>query len=148
MRLPGGDRYRHALPQLQMTPMIDVVFQLLIFFVCTASFQQLEELLPTPLASGGSIATAELAPELEELEEIVVTLRYIDAKPQWELNGRQFTQLELLAEPLRTLAGIRSDLPVILDVGSDVPLGYVIDLYDLCRVAGFDQVQFAASVDV
>ena len=38
-----------------MTPMIDVIFLLLIFFVCTASFQAPEQILPTNLRLPGSL---------------------------------------------------------------------------------------------
>ncbi len=48
---------------VSMTPMIDVVFLLLIFFVCKASFQIAEAVLPSPLATGGTTAV-ELPPEL------------------------------------------------------------------------------------
>ena len=34
-----------------MTPMIDVIFQLLIFFICTSSFQLPEKLFATPIQS-------------------------------------------------------------------------------------------------
>ena len=38
--------------KMEMTPMIDVVFLLLIFFVCASIGQIPESLLPTPLNSG------------------------------------------------------------------------------------------------
>ena len=39
-----------------MTPMIDVVFQLLIFFVVASTGQVAEALLPTELAASGTAA--------------------------------------------------------------------------------------------
>ena len=36
--------------EIKMTPMIDVVFLLLVFFVWTASFQAIEYLLPSSLS--------------------------------------------------------------------------------------------------
>ena len=41
--------------EVKMTPMIDVIFLLLIFFVCTASFRAVEEVLPTNLSLPGAI---------------------------------------------------------------------------------------------
>jgi hypothetical protein len=35
----------------------------------------------------------------------------------------------------------------VLDPASDVPLGDVIDVFDLSRVVGFQKVQFAASAE-
>ena len=46
---------------------------------------------------------------------------------------------------LEVIAGVKRDVPVILHPDQDVPLGDVIDLYDLARLVGFDQIQFAAS---
>jgi biopolymer transport protein ExbD len=34
---------------------------------------------------------------------------------------------------------------VILDVAADVPLGDMIEVYDLARLAGFTRIQFAAT---
>ena len=128
-----------------MTPMIDVVFQLLIFFICTMNFQALEEILPTNLrASSGVGAQVPLDPELAELEEIVVRIVFRDGATQWLINDRPYPQLKLVRGVLAQLAQIRTDLPVILDVEADVPLGDVIDVYDVCRLAGFDKIHFAA----
>lgn len=130
-----------------MTPMIDVVFLLLIFFLCTANFQVLEELLPTNLLAQGAIA-ADLPPnlEVEELEEVIVKVARPGGRTTWTINDNRYTRRDEVRDVLFTLGSLESALPVLLDVDGDVPLGDVIDLYDLCRLAGFDQVQFAASV--
>ncbi len=135
--------------QLQMTPMIDVVFQLLIFFVCTTSFQALEQILPTTLSSTGGMGEAvETPPEIVELEDVIVKLGRQQTTTTWQLNEQGVESLPKLRERLTRLVRLRSDLPVILDVARDVPLGDVIDVYDLCRIVGFDKVQFAAKADV
>ena len=51
-----------------MTPLIDVVFLLLIFFVCASTGQIRESLLPTEL-SGGSIESAAAVPQERPLGE-------------------------------------------------------------------------------
>ena len=40
-------RFQQQSTELSMTPMIDVVFLLMVFFVCTASFKAAELVLPT-----------------------------------------------------------------------------------------------------
>ena len=143
MKLPSR-RDSHAM-QLQMTPMIDVVFQLLIFFVCTTSFQTIERLLPTALAtSGGMAAIEEPDPELAELEDIVVKLTRSATGVAWTLNDAPQATFAALRERLERLARLRPDLPVVLDVAEEVALGDVIDVYDTCRVVGLDRIQFAA----
>lgn len=129
---------------INMTPMIDVVFQLLIFFICTANFQVLEELLPSNLLGPGAVAAAELPPDLQELEEVIIKLSTEQGAPRWRINERNYVRRAELQGVLDSLAQLRSDLPVILDISPDAPLGLVIDLYDLCRLAGFEKIQFAA----
>jgi biopolymer transport protein ExbD len=127
-----------------MTPMIDVVFLLLIFFVCTASFQIAESLLPTTLAAGQS--TAAPATDVEpELEHVVVKGRLEAGTTVWTVNQRRCDSLATLRAVLGEVAQIDASLPVILDVDGQVPLGDMIDVYDLSRLVGFDRIQFAAA---
>jgi len=129
-----------------MTPMIDVVFLLLIFFVCTASFQIPEQVLPSRLSlAGGSEVELPLEPELQDLDEIVIRVTRAAGQVRWTINEQHYESLEELRETLLALVKIHSAIPVILDVAGDVPLGGVIDVYDLCRGVGFQRVQFAAS---
>lgn len=144
MRVPSHHDDRRQ-TDIAMTPMIDVVFQLMIFFICTASFQLAEELLPTSLAVAGGTSTP--APiEIEpELERILVRATYADGNTHWVVNERRCdTPLEV-RQVLRAVAEIDRSLPVILDVAGDVPLGDMIDVYDLCRLEGFEKIQFAAT---
>ena len=132
-----------------MTPMIDVIFLLLIFFVCTASFQAVEQILPTNLSLPGSIAAdVPLDPELEDLDEIVVKILWHDGRASWRINSRDYVRLLDVRAVLAAAARVKIDLPVILDVDPDVPLERVIDVYDLCRQIGLEKVQFATSGEV
>jgi len=150
MRRPPYHRDRRDRLEVKMTPMIDVIFLLLIFFVLTASFQsfqQPEQLLPSRLSWPGSVASeAPVDPELEDLEEIVVKIFWRHSKPAWRINRRNCNTLEEVGDVLVRAKGVQADLPVILDVESDVPLENVIDVYDLCRRIGLERIQFAASV--
>ena len=143
MRVPSHHDDRRQ-TDLAMTPMIDVVFLLMIFFVCTASFQLSEELLPTSLAvAGGTSAPSPI--EIEpELERILVRGTHVDGKTHWVVNERPCDSLLEVRQVLRAVAEIDRSLPVILDVAGDVPLGNMIDVYDLCRLEGFEKIQFAA----
>jgi len=48
---------------------------------------------------------------------------------------------------LRALASIDRTLPVILDIAGETPLAAAIGVYDRCRLAGFQRIQFAASIE-
>ncbi len=129
-----------------MAPMIDVIFLLLIFFVCTASFQPPEEILPTRLSMPGAVESAvEIDPELLDLDEIVVKVLWREGQAHWQINGRDYDSLDAVGEVLTAAARLQSDLPVILDIEPTVPMEDVIDLYDICRAIGLEQVRFAAS---
>lgn len=129
-----------------MTSMIDVVFQLLIFFVCAAALQVREDLLPTPLAEGG-VATVQPAVRLElvPVDEIWVhLLRDGTGETRIRLNDAEYADWGKLRNTLRALAQIAPESPVILEIAADVPAGEMIRLYDVCRSAGFTQLNFNA----
>jgi biopolymer transport protein ExbD len=145
MRRPAYQREDRGRLDIRMTPMIDVVFQLLVFFVCTMSFQATEEILSTNLSlQAGAGSGQPVDPEIAELEEIVVKLLARDGRTQWLVNDRVYLRLVEVRDVLAASARIRPDLPVILDIESDVPLGDVIDVFDLCQLVGFSKVHFAA----
>ena len=136
--------------ELQMlTPLIDVVFLLMIFFLWTASFQIVEEVLPSQLSletAPGATATETPPPEAD-FDDVVVRIEKAEDVVLWQVNEAQAASLAEVQVRLNRIAGVKRDAPVIVDADGDVPLGDVIDVYDLARLAGFEQVQFAASVD-
>jgi biopolymer transport protein ExbD len=143
MRVPTHhDDYRQT--DVAMTPMIDVVFQLMIFFICTASFQLSEELLPSNLAVASGTSTPSPIEIEPELERILVRANFADGSTHWVVNERPCDGLQEIRQVLRAVAEIDRSLPVILDVAGEVPLGDMIDVYDLCRLEGFEKIQFAA----
>ncbi|MBN1589384.1 MAG: biopolymer transporter ExbD [Pirellulales bacterium] len=148
MRLPLHHRNGRTL-EVRMTPMIDVIFLLLIFFVCTASFQAVEEILPTNLQLPGAVETAAPPdPDMLDLDEIVVRILWQDDQPRWRINERDYEKLADVRNVLVSIARLKNDLPVILDVDGNVPLEKVIDVYDACRQIGLRRIQFAASEKV
>ncbi|MGQ9563273.1 MAG: ExbD/TolR family protein [Thermogutta sp.] len=130
---------------LPMTPMIDVVFQLIIFFLCTTRFTPVECVLPTQLDLPGSQGNlTEVAPDLQDLSEIVIMLQGDHNNLAITLNGRPVATFDELQVALISLGKIRLDVPVIVDPSPNVRISHVIDVYDLCREIGFVRIQFAA----
>ncbi|MGI3163412.1 ExbD/TolR family protein [Pseudooceanicola sp. 200-1SW] len=106
-----------------LTPMIDVVFLLLVFFMLASRFGA-DEVLPLPLASsqGGS---AYAGPP-----------RLVDVGPEGlRLNGAEVTA-EGLAERLGALTQAPSDT-IILRGQDAAPLQRVVDVAGALRAAGF-----------
>jgi len=148
MRRPPYHRDDRGRLDVKMTPMIDVIFLLQIFFVSTASFRAAEEVLPANLSLPGSVSQTEpIDLELEDLDEIVVKILWRDGRAGWQINGRDLSDLGQVRAVLEAAAKVKIDLPVILDVEAEVPIEDVIDVYDVCRQIGLERIQFAASVD-
>jgi biopolymer transport protein ExbD len=132
---------------VKMTPMIDVIFLLLIFFICTASFRPPEETLPTRMSLPGAVdSRLPVDPELIDLDEIVVKVMWRERKVAWQINDVDYRTLAEVRDVLEAARQLKPDLPVILDVEPSVPMENVIDVYDVCRQVGLERVQFAASV--
>ena len=126
--------------------MIDVVFQLLIFFVIASTGHVAESLLPTQLPAAGAVPSA--LPRTERAswaDEVFVKLSRTDAgQTVADLNGTTYEDLEKLGGVLSALADISRESPIILDIDDAVPLGDAIRVYDACRGAGFESISFAA----
>ncbi len=129
--------------QEQMTPMIDVIFQLLIFFLCTAGFVIPEAVLPTELPPTGTVATIPRQTN-RDADPIRVSLQGAGEALDIKLNGQPVAGIDELMDRLSQLGRITAGSPVILDIGSDVAIGPVIDLYDGTLTRGFSTIHFAA----
>lgn len=151
MRRPSTFLDRRTAVDLQLTPMIDCVFLLMVYFIWASSFSIAEQALPSQLSAvaGGSTPSANTPPPPEaDFEDVVVRILWIDGKPAWEVNDAPLPSLADLRGTLAQIARIKRDAPVILHPDPDVPLGDVIDVFDLARVVGFEKVQFAASEEI
>ncbi len=141
--------YHHASQlDLPMTPMIDVVFQLIIFFLCTTRFTPLEHVLPTRLdLPGAEGAVTKVTPDLQDLTEIVIILEDNHDTVAISVNRRPVAGMAELRSTLMTLGKIRLDVPIVVDPSPEVCISRVIEVYDVCREIGFVNVQFAAPAD-
>lgn len=148
MRLPSyRDRQRER-ESASMTPMIDVVFLLLIFFVCASIGQIREAILPTDISAGVS-ESQDILDEEEPRDEYWLVLRRVDDEENdgqrtvFEINNARFDDFETLRTLLTKLAAAARDDPIILDIEPEVPTGDMIRVWDTCRVAGFQTINFA-----
>ena len=146
MRVPNAVGRSRGNFDSTMTPMIDVVFLLLVFFVWTASFQAVEFLLPSNLATAtGSEAFPPEDQPPPEIDQVVVQLDQTAGRTTWIINDSPAASLAAVQATLDQVASIRNDVPLIIDPTPAVPLGDVIDVYDVARLAGFDEIQFTAT---
>lgn len=146
MRRPSVFHRNQGELEIKMTPMIDVVFLLLVFFVWTASFHAVEYLLPSSLSQqlgNAAVIESQAPPPEAEFEDVVVRMLWQDDHVTWQVNGQDVLSLDEVKQRLQLVAGIKADAPVILHPDEGVPVGDVIDVYDISRIAGFDKIQFA-----
>ena len=150
MRIPDSSTRSGDRQDVTMTPMIDVVFLLLIFFICTASFQIVEQTLPSgvqlELPPGTEIM--ETSNDTEDMDPVLIHIRWQTSGPSWSINGQPCAHLQILEQKLFALSKIDPAVPLILDIDPNVPLGDAIYTYDLGRKSGFSQIQFAADASI
>ena len=111
---------------LDLTPMIDVVFLLLIFFMLTSIFAK--PLLPLALPEA---ATGVVARE----PEVTITL----SENKVYLNGQDVPMEGLPALLVSMLAG-RGDRDISLRSDKSVPFGRVVMIMDIAKQAGAENI--------
>jgi biopolymer transport protein ExbD len=148
MRIPNSPHREDLRDSRSMTPMIDVVFLLLIFFVCASSGQMPESSLPSRLAAG-SVETEFSKPEEKPLGQIWLFLRTGNngiTEIQLNEGGRTFNNHDEFEETLRALADAAEEIPVILDIAPTVVVADVVRVWDACLASGFLSINFAADL--
>ena len=119
---------------VDLTPLIDVVFLLLIFFMVSTTFTRESHLqIELPEASG------EPAPPASEVEQIDVV---INADDQYILNGRSLVnnRRETLERGVQELAGGNHSLPFIITADARTPHEYVVRAMDVAGRLGFSRL--------
>lgn len=148
MQIPSSNSRRQDRGDEAMTSMIDVVFLLLIFFICAAAGQVKESVLATDLSETGSVDAAAAVEQDPWIVEVWIKLRTnADGQSTVDMNGTDYAPFEQVFEPLKTLAEAAPENPVILDIDGDVPMRDVVSVYDVCIAAGFESVNFAARAE-
>jgi biopolymer transport protein ExbD len=133
--------------EISMTPMIDVIFLLLVFFIATSSFQAIEKILPSGVsemrqASGNS---DQPPPEIdvESLEQIIVKITNVPGGADASINGQRLASFADLKTKLRDIAQVSSHVPVIIDPEPKVAAKQVVMAYDWARASGLTSVFLA-----
>ena len=115
-------------PQLDMTPMIDVVFELIIFFVVTIKqedlFTKLNANRPAPAASNSSSNESDTTVTIE-------IGKGRDANGVLVYNKREVRRGEL-DQNLREVARTSKKTPIIVKCTEDSPHKALVDVLDIC----------------
>jgi len=120
---------------INLTPLIDVVFLLLIFFMVSTTFNRDSELsIELPAAA------AEAQKRRPDSIEVAV-----DAQGRFYVDGRQLlnTQSKTLRQALENAAGENDSPPIIISADAKTPHQAVVQIMDAARVLGFVRLTFA-----
>lgn len=121
---------------INLTPLIDVVFLLLIFFMVSTTFDTTSQLkIKLPEASEQQTS---MPPQKLNL--------LIDAKGNFFINSRELTNSKsatLKAALERTMAG--SQLPIVIQSDADSPVQSLVTAMDVVGQLGLTQVSIATT---
>ena len=121
----------HGLRQIDIAPLIDVVFQLLIFFMLTSSFVMqpgIKVNLPKAITS-----------EVVKPENIEII---VSGENVTYYNGKVVTMQEL-KNLIKQVA--RRNNSMLIKADRQASLGRVVEIWDLCRDYGITQINIATN---
>jgi biopolymer transport protein ExbD len=133
--------------EINVTAMVDVIFCLCIFFMCSFHFKQLEGKIDTWLPDTGGRPGP---PPLVILEEIRVFMRWDPVRGD---TVRKVSRAEVASDAdmmgaIRAMKGDyeraqKTEFPIIIDATPDVPWQEVVHVVDLCKADKLAKIQFA-----
>ena len=132
LRQAGGDE-----PEVNLTPLIDVVFILLIFFMVSTTFQKESEIkIELPEAS---------ADPVEEKKDVLELV--IDAEGRYFIEQQQVvnTELDTLKKAISKFLGDRTTIPVVIRADRQTPYESVVRAMDATSQLGLVQMSLATS---
>ncbi|HQP10185.1 MAG TPA: biopolymer transporter ExbD [Candidatus Omnitrophota bacterium] len=133
MKFRRNTKLEHGLAQIDIAPLIDAIFLLLIFFMLTSSFtfqSGINVKLPKAVTS-----------DIIKEENFIVT---ITSENVTYLNGTVITLKELkerLSEPGN------QNRPLLIKADRRASVGRIVDVWDLCRELGIEKINIATNQD-
>ena len=129
-------RPRRDEPEINLIPLIDILFFLLLFFMLSSTFDRAAELkIDLPKSSAAPTENA-------QQENINVV---IDAAGNYSVNGRQLAnnQLDTLIKALRVVIGNRDHPPLTISADGKTPHQSVVTAMDAARQVGLVHLSIA-----
>ena len=117
--------------EVQMAPLIDCVFLLLIFFLVATTLKKIERELPLKLPESAA------AVRVRKSEDVLVV--GVTKRGRFFLGDQAVTQA-VLHERLRKVASADPEKRVRIDADRLTPFQYVVQVFDLCQFEGLRNV--------
>ncbi|MEQ8765851.1 MAG: biopolymer transporter ExbD [Planctomycetota bacterium] len=145
--------------KLEMTPMIDVTFLLLIFFMCLIKFKMLEGKLAAYLPKDVGVNNTPIEEPLEKIDLRItvegesngkdplgrtVGKRKLQNVKYW-IGGSGFTELEAFKKRLQYIRSQQPELKATLAPSKEVLTDYVVKLMDACLAIDLTDITFKGS---
>lgn len=129
---------RQEPPRIDITPLIDVVFLMLIFFMVSTTFDKQTQLKVDLPSVESQVQDTEDQPD-----SIQIT---IDPKGQFYVNDRELVthDADTLKRELGKLANGRTDLPLIVSGDRNAPLQSMMTVMDVAAQLGLARLSFVA----
>ena len=129
---------RHSDTEINITPLIDVVFLLLIFFMVSTTFEREAEI---------RITLPEASEEQPEVRPEFILVR-IDAREQVYVGDKPLadSRVSTLRAALEEQAREPAELPVVIRADARVSHQAVVKVMDAARQAGLVNITFATRV--
>lgn len=145
--MAGGGEAEDNPVNINVVPMVDVIFCLCVFFMCSFKFKELEgkfqSWLPKDKGNGN------VAPD-DQLKEMRVAMYWDDQKLETKRQyGQRFVTSD---EELQTLIEgahndyvkiNKPDIPVIIDADARVPWNEVMKVVNMAKRLSIDKIEFA-----
>lgn len=120
---------------VDITPLIDVVFILLLFFMVASTFDKQAKLkIDLPEASAQT--------QVQETRSVIIS---IDARGNYHINDRQLvnSQKETLKLALQKTVGDNRDVPLVLRADARTPHQAVVNAMDVAAQLGLTRLSIA-----
>lgn len=128
-------RQERAEEGVNLTPLIDVVFLLLIFFMVSTTFTKESHLtVNLPEADGQPLTT-----EVEQLDVVV------DAQGGYIVNGKKLinTSIDTLRAAIDAIASDNTDIPFVITGDANASYQSIVSVMDLAGKMGFVNLSMA-----
>jgi biopolymer transport protein ExbD len=122
--------------ELDMTPMIDIVFQLIIFFIITIKLEQ-------EYCEDIELEDAKHGPEIDDLDSRTVEIE-VDRRGWIYIHGAALSKQKLQAIMKRKYDKFGSNVPVLIRADKKAQHKDVRAVMDICTGVGIWRVSFAA----
>ena len=141
MRLRFQSKHWRRRYAISMTPLIDVIFLLMIFFLMTINFQKPEGVLDNRLPQLGRRSSEEPTKDWETVK-LRIQLTREGSELRIHLQERVLSNYEDLGHYLDQLP---PDILIIVEPEDDVPYKHVIGVYNACLKSNKREIVFSIS---